>query len=284
MEPTKKRIELLKEKTLIIRQYILKMSYFVEKGCKAHPGPALSISDILTALYFEYLNVFPDDPNNPGRDRLVLSKGHAYLALYAVLAEKGFFDKSLLLSVRREGSILQGHPDMNKVPGVDMTTGSLGNGLGTGVGMALAAKIDNRGYKTVVIIGDGESQEGVVWEAAECAVKYKLSNLVAIIDKNNFQGCGSIEKIMPGIKHKERWEAFGWNVIEIDGHDHKEILSSFEEIERNRNNPLCIIASTVKGRGLSFMENDNSWHQKTLTEDEYNKGCEELGMSCDKDI
>jgi len=245
-----------------IRYEIVRVASLMGEERRAHPGPALSITDIMVALYYGVMKIDPYNPHWENRDRLILSKGHACLVLYTILSDLGYFDRRHLDTLRHIGSILQGHPDMRKTPGIDMTTGSLGNGLGLGLGIALAAKIDGRSYHTYVIIGDGESQEGVIWEAAQTAVKYNLDNLTAFLDVNGWQSCGSVLETMPGQRNRERWEAFGWNVININGHSFTEILTAIEAARNYKEKPTIILANTIKGKGISYMENDNSWHQK----------------------
>lgn len=255
----------MEEKALQLRYEIVKISYEVGPERKVHPGPALSIVDIVTVLFYQIMRINPKNPTWKDRDRFILSKGHACLVLYATLADLGYFPKIKLSTVRHISSILQGHPDMNKTPGVDMTTGSLGHGLGAGVGMALGAKLDRMDYYIYVLLGDGELNEGIVWEAAECASKYALDNLIAIVDENRFQSCGKTKDIMPPKNIVDKWKAFGWITQEINGHNLKEILSSLFWARKKKKEPKVIIAHTIKGKGVSFMENDNSWHQKALT-------------------
>jgi transketolase len=268
----------LETKARQIRLEIVRVATMMGEERRAHPGPALSITDIMVALYYQCLRIDPKIPKWADRDRLILSKGHACLVLYAILADLGYFEHAHLDTLRHVGSILQGHPDMQKTPGVDMTTGSLGNGLGLGVGVALAAKIDQKSYNTYVIIGDGESQEGVVWEAAQTAVKYQLDNLIAFLDINGLQSCGTVEETMPGQKNYERWEGFGWNAIHVDGHSFEEILDGIERARQHKGIPTIILAHTVKGKGVSFMENNNSWHQKSPTQEQWQLAQRELKM------
>jgi transketolase len=268
----------LKDKARQIRLEIVRLALLMGEERRAHPGPALSITDIMVALYYQVLHIDPKRPKWADRDRLILSKGHACLVLYAILADLGYFSRDHLDTLRHVGSILQGHPDMRKTPGVDMTTGSLGNGLGLGVGVALAAKIDQKSYRTYVIIGDGESQEGVVWEAAQTAVRYKLDNLTAFLDLNGWQSCGSVAETMSGQCDRKRWRGFGWNVIDIDGHSFEEILDGIELAHCCQGRPTMILAHTVKGKGVSFMENDNSWHQKAPTQEQWEIAQRELKM------
>ena len=257
-----------------LRMTIIYMLYKIGLDYKGHPGPALSIADIMTCLYFKVLNIDPINPKWPNRDRFVLSKGHACPALYAALSLRGFFDEKHLYSFRHIGSILQGHPDMRKTPGIDMTTGSLGHGLSIGVGMALAAKMDNKPFKTYVLLGDGEMQEGLVWEASMAAGHYKLENLVAIIDRNRWQSCDLVERTMNIEPLSNKLDSFNWKVVEIDGHNMKEICIALSTPHNNR--PLAIIANTTKGKGVSFMEENNSWHQRPITKQEFEKAISEL--------
>lgn len=226
-----------------------------------HPGGALSSADVMTALYFEVMNNI--DPKNPGRedrDRFVLSKGHSSIGLYSVLHLKGFIDKATLLTFRQNGSILSGHPDMRKVPGVEMSTGSLGHGLSVGAGMALAGKMDKKNYRVFVIVGDGESQEGSIWEAIMFAAHYKLDNLTVILDRNGIQIDGFTENIMSLEPYADKWKAFGWEVREINGHSMTEIVPTLKSVPFVKGKPSVVIAKTIKGKGVSFMENTNAWH------------------------
>ena len=234
-----------------------------------HPGGSLSIAEIMTYLYFVEMNVDPKDPKNVNRDRFVLSKGHTAPALYAALAERGFFPKEDLVSLRKTASYLQGHPDMKGVPGVDMSTGSLGQGISTACGMALSAKISGDDYRVYTIVGDGESEEGQVWEAAMFAAHYKLDNLVAFVDLNGLQIDGSIYEVMNPTPHDEKLRAFGWNVITIDAHDFDQIESALNEARETKGRPTAIIAKSVKGKGVSYMENACEWHGQAPKEDLY---------------
>ncbi|MFG6319804.1 MAG: transketolase [Clostridia bacterium] len=263
----------LKLKATKIRRNIVNMIYLASSG---HPGGALSITDILTVLYFTEMNVDPLNPKDENRDRFVLSKGHASAALYATLAERGFIQNEDLLGFRKLDSNLQGHPDMNKVPGVDMTTGSLGQGLSTANGMALAGKLDNKNYRVYCVLGDGEIEEGQVWEAAMSASHYKLDNLCVIVDNNNLQIDGTVDKVMSPYPIAEKFESFGFNVIEIDGHDYKQIIEAFENAKKITGKPTAIIAKTIKGKGVSFMENQASWHGKAPTEEEFTQAMKDL--------
>ena len=244
-------------------------------GC-GHPGGSLSIADILTYLYFEELNVDPKDPKKADRDRFVLSKGHTAPALYAVLAEKGYFPKEDLNTLRQIDSYLQGHPDMKGTPGVDMSTGSLGLGFSTACGMALAAKIDGKDYRTYTIVGDGESEEGQIWEAAMFASHYKLDNLCAVLDLNKLQIDGPIAEVMNPMPHDEKFRAFGWHVIVIDAHSFSDLEAAFEEAKTVKGKPTMIIANSVKGKGVSYMENKCEWHGQAPKEDQYKIAVEEL--------
>jgi transketolase len=241
-----------------------------------HPGGSLSAADILIYLYFKEMNINSEDKDNPNRDRFILSKGHAAPVLYGTLAMKGFFSSSQLKTLRKAGSILQGHPDMHKIPGVEMSTGSLGQGFSASVGVALSGKIDERPYRVYTLLGDGELQEGIVWEAAMAAAHYKLDNLVAIVDNNGLQIDGTNDEVMKVNPLKEKWESFGWNVIEADGHCFNSIEKAFENAKQIKGQPTVIIAKTVKGKGVSFMENQVGWHGVTPSEAERAKAIEEL--------
>ncbi len=233
-----------------------------------HPGGALSALDILTVLYFDKMNVRADEPRWEDRDRFILSKGHAVPALYAVLAEKGYFPKEKLATLRAYGSILQGHPDMKSTPGIDMSSGALGQGLSAGVGMALAGKLQEKAYRVYVMLGDGELQEGQVWEAVMSAAQYKLDHLIAIVDYNGLQINGTNEEVMNIAPLAEKFAAFNWNVIKLDGHDMNAISAAIDCALTVKEQPTVLIAKTVKGKGVSFMENNPSWHGKTPNEKE----------------
>ena len=234
-----------------------------------HPGGSLSIADVLTYLYFEEMKVDPNNPKDKDRDRFVLSKGHTAPALYSTLAERGFFPKEELKTLRKTHSRLQGHPDMKGVPGVDMSTGSLGLGISTACGMALSAKVSGDSYRVYTVIGDGESEEGQVWEAAMFAAHYKLDNLVAILDWNGLQIDGAITEVMNPTPHDEKFRAFGWHVISINAHDFAEIEAAFAEAKTVSGKPTVIIAKSVKGKGVSYMENACEWHGQAPKEDLY---------------
>lgn len=269
-----KTIEELKEQAKELRKTALTMIYQAQSG---HPGGSLSAADIVTALYFREMKIDPSSPRWPDRDRMVLSKGHVCPILYSALALKGYFDEKVLSTLRREGSILQGHPDMKKCPGIDISTGSLGQGISCGAGMALAGKRDHKDYRVFVLVGDGECDEGQVWEAAEAAVKYKLDNLVVFVDNNRLQNDGICEDIMPTRDLKEKFQAFGFESYRINGHSMDEIVATLELV-RNRKNgrPKAIVCDTVKGKGVSFMENVPSWHGVAPNEEEYKTAMEEL--------
>ncbi len=256
----------LKRHAAAVRLGVLDGTHAAASG---HPGGSLSIADVVTYLYFEEMNVDPKDPKNPNRDRLVLSKGHTAPALYAVLAEKGYFPKEDLLTLRQADSYLQGHPDMKHTPGVDMTTGSLGLGVSAACGMALAAKIDKKDYRTYAIIGDGESEEGQVWEAAMFAAHYKLDNLCFILDLNGLQIDGKITDVMNPTPHDKKFEAFGFNVLNADAHDFESLESAFRAARECHGRPTAIIVHSVKGKGVSFMENQVGWHGKAPNDTEY---------------
>ena len=272
-------MEDLKQKALSIRKNIVEMIYMASSG---HPGGALSCADILTALYFSEMNVDSSNPKMEDRDRLVLSKGHASAALYATLAEKGFFEKEKLLGFRNINSILQGHPDMKNIPGVDMSTGSLGQGLSASNGMAMAAKIDGKDYRVYCIMGDGEIEEGQVWEAAMTSSHYKLDNLCVIVDYNNLQIDGKITEVINPTPIDEKFKSFGFNVININGNDLDEILSAFEKARTAKGRPTAIIAKTIKGKGVSYMENQVGWHGKAPSEEERNIAINELSEAEDR--
>lgn len=256
-----------------IRRGIIESVYSGQSG---HPGGSLSIADIMTVLYFYEMNIDPKNPKNENRDRLVLSKGHCAPALYSTLANRGYFGVEELTTLRNIESRLQGHPDMNKVPGVDMTTGSLGQGLSASNGMAIAGKLDNKDYRVYCIMGDGEIEEGQVWEAAMASNKYKLDNLCVIVDNNNLQIDGTIEEVMSSYPIDEKFKSFGFQVINIDGHNLQEIIDAFDVARNVKGKPVCIIAKTTKGKGVSFMENKAEWHGKAPNEEQYLQAMKEL--------
>ena len=259
-----------------IRISIIETVYNAKSG---HPGGSLSCADILTVLYFNQMNINPEKPNAEGRDRFVLSKGHCSPALYSVLARKGYFDKEELKTFRKIGSNLQGHPDMNKVPGVDMTTGSLGQGLSSAVGMAIASKMDSAGCRVYCLIGDGEIDEGQIWEAAMTASNKKLDNLCVILDNNGLQLETNIDEILDPTSLHDKFSSFGFNVIECDGHNINNLIDAFDSAKQKKGMPSVIIARTIKGKGVSFMENQIEWHGKAPSEEEYNKALEELNSN-----
>ena len=256
----------LKRKANNLRISIIEEVYNAKCG---HPGGSLSIADIMTYLYFVEMNVDPKNPKMDNRDRFVLSKGHTAPALYAALAERGFFPKEDLVTLRKTASYLQGHPDMKGVPGVDMSTGSLGQGISTACGMALSAKVSGDSYRVYTVLGDGESEEGQVWEAAMFAAHYKLDNLVAIVDFNGLQIDGPITEVMNPTPHDEKFSAFGWNVITIDAHNFDEIESAFKQARETKGKPTAIIAKSTKGKGVSYMENACEWHGQAPKDDLY---------------
>ncbi len=263
----------LEKKAKEIRRGIIEEVYSAKSG---HPGGSLSIADVMTVLYFNEMNIDETNPKWEDRDRLVLSKGHCSPVLYSCLAERGFFDKENLKNFRKIDSNLQGHPDMNKVPGVDMTSGSLGQGLSVANGMAIAGKLDNKNYRVYAILGDGEIEEGQIWEAAMASSKYKLDNLCVIIDKNNLQIDGKTEDIMSSAPLDEKFKSFGFDVIEIDGNNILEIMKALAKAKITKNKPTCIIARTTKGKGVSFMEDKAEWHGKAPNEEQYNQAIEDL--------
>ena len=241
-----------------------------------HPGGSLSATEIFTYLYFEEMNVDPKDPKKADRDRFVLSKGHTAPGLYSTLAQKGFFPKEDLVTLRHTGSYLQGHPDMKHIPGVDMSSGSLGQGISAAVGMAIAGKLDNADYRVYTLLGDGEIQEGQVWEASMLAAHRKLDNLVVIVDNNNLQIDGEITEVNSPYPIDKKFEEFNFHVINIDGNDFDQIDAAFKEAKTVKGQPTAIIAKTVKGKGVSFMENQVGWHGKAPNDEEYKIAMEEL--------
>jgi transketolase len=266
-------VEELKQMAVNIRCDIIEMICTAKAG---HPGGSLSAADVVTALYFRVMNLDPKNPDWPDRDRFILSKGHACPVWYAALAERGYFDKSHLGTLRQINSILQGHPDMHKTPGIDMTAGSLGHGLSAGLGMALSGKLRQKDYRVWVIIGDGESQEGSIWEAAMAAAKWKADNLTAILDRNHLQNDDCVDVEMPIEPVADKWRAFGWHVMEIDGHNMEEIVEALETAKTIKGKPTMIIAHTIKGKGVSFMENVVDWHGKAPCQEEAECALEEI--------
>lgn len=241
-----------------------------------HPGGALSMVDLLVSLYFHKMNIDPANPNWPDRDRLILSKGHGNASYYAVLAERGYFNKDVLLTLRQYHSILQGHPDMTLTPGVDMSTGSLGQGLSIGCGMALAGKMQQKNYHVYVIIGDGELDEGQNWEALMSAAKYNLDNLILIVDYNGLQINGTNEEVMRISPLNKKLVSFNWNVLEIDGHNFQKIFDALDTANNYRGQPTVIIAKTIKGKGISYMENNPAWHGNIPTNEQFTTAFKEL--------
>ena len=266
-------IKELANKAVEVRKGIIEAVY---SGKSGHPGGSLSIADILTVLYFNEMNIDEKNPKWEDRDRLVLSKGQCSPALYSCLANRGFFKVEELKTFRNINSNLQGHPDMNKVPGVDMTTGSLGQGLSCANGMAIAGKMNNKNYRVYCILGDGEIEEGQVWEAAMASNKYKLDNLCVIVDNNNLQIDGTIEEVMSSYPIDDKFRSFGFEIIKINGHDIEEILKAFEVARNVKGKPTLIIAKTIKGKGVSYMENKVGWHGKAPNEEEFNQAIKEL--------
>jgi transketolase len=267
-------IQDLELKAKLFRREILEMTFLAGSG---HPGGSMSAIDIITVLYYHIMHVDPNNPQWEDRDRFILSKGHVCPALYTVLAEKGFFPKEALWTLRKPGSILQGHPDMRITPGVDMSTGSLGQGLSVACGMALAARLDNKEFSTYCMMGDGEIQEGNIWEGALFAAHYNLDNLIAILDKNKLQIAGFTEDIIALDPLIAKWEAFGWDVIELlDGNDIDQIIRAFDSVKTLTGKPKIIIANTIKGKGVSFMEDQPEYHGRALSASEMDRARKEL--------
>ena len=264
----------LNEITNVIRKDIVSM---ICKSKSGHPGGSLSAVEILTALYFDQMNIDPTNPKMEDRDWFVLSKGHAAPALYATLSERGYFDKEELNHLRQIGSMLQGHPDMKKIPGVEMSTGSLGQGFSVACGMAMAAKLDNAPWNVYALLGDGEVQEGIIWEAAMSAAHYKLDNMIAFLDYNGLQIDGDVESVMNINPIEDKFKTFGWNVITIDGHDFDQIFAALDMAKDTVDKPTMIIAKTIKGKGVSFMENQASWHGSAPSEEQLQQALSELG-------
>ena len=267
------KVEALEKISNDIRKNIVKSVYNAQSG---HPGGSLSCADILTVLYFNQMNINPKEPKSEERDRFVLSKGHCSPALYSTLAQRGYFDEKDLEKFRKIDSNLQGHPDMNKVPGVDMTSGSLGQGLSVANGMALSSKIESMGYRVYCLLGDGEIEEGQVWEAAMTSSKYQLDNLCVIVDNNNLQIDGNIKNVKGLNKIEEKFESFGFNVITVDGNNIEQLIDAFDRAKMTKKMPTAIIAKTIKGKGVSFMENNVEWHGKAPNQEQYEKAIKEL--------
>ena len=271
----KKIIDRLDLMAVTVRKHVIEMLYRAKSG---HPGGSLSAVDMIVALYFTHMNHDPKNPDDPDRDRFILSKGHAVPALYAVLAESGYFSVDELKNLREINSMLQGHPVCSYVPGIEASTGSLGHGLSFANGVALAGKLDKNEYNVYVMLGDGETDEGQVWEAAAAASHYRLDNLTAFIDRNFLQIDGNTEEVMRLESARDRWSSFGWHVTEIDGHNMKQILDALNETDNHKRHPSVIILNTVKGKGVSFMENNVDFHGVPPNEMEYNMAMEELDL------
>ena len=271
---TKIDFETLSKTALTIRRDIIKMLGIAGSG---HPGSSLSCTDILILLYFHFLRHDAKNPKWPDRDRLIFSKGHGCPALYSVLARAGYFDPKLLLTLRQLGSPLQGHPDMRRLPGIEASTGSLGQGLSVAIGCALAARFDKKDFKTYAIISDGEMNEGQIWEAAAFASFHKLSNLIAVLDYNKYQLSGATKDILDMEPVATKWRSFGWETRELNGHDHQELFDAFEWALAAKSAPRILIANTIKGKGVSFMENNNHFHGVANTKDETAAALKELG-------
>ena len=267
---TNEELEIMAKK---VRKGIIEAVYSNNSG---HPGGSLSIADILTVLYFKEMNIDPKNPKWEDRDRLVLSKGHCSPALYSCLANRGYFPVEDLKTFRNINSYLQGHPDMKNIPGVDMTTGSLGQGLSSANGMAIAGKMEGKDYRVYCVLGDGEIEEGQIWEAAMTSAKYKLDNLCVIVDNNNLQIDGTIEEVMSPYPIDEKFRSFGFQIINIDGHNIREIIDALDVAKNVKEKPVCIIAKTIKGKGISYMENKAEWHGKAPNEEQYELALKEL--------
>ena len=267
-------IKALEKTTAEVRVGVVKAIHNAGSG---HPGGSLSAADIVTALYFSEMNVDPKNPKMEGRDKFILSKGHAGPVQYSALALKGYFPVEDFMTLRKLGSKFQGHPDMNKVPGIEMSTGSLGQGFAAAGGMAIANKLNNDPGRIYVLLGDGEIQEGIVWEAAMSAAHYKLDNMVGILDYNGLQIDGRNEDVMTVAPVADKFRAFGWNVLEINGHDFEEILDAFAKARECKGKPTMIVAKTVKGKGVSFMEDNAGWHGKAPNDEETEQAVAELG-------
>ncbi len=274
-----KKLTELKLTAANVRKHILTGTHAAASG---HPGGSLSIADVVTLLYFEVMNVSPEAAKSPDRDRFVLSKGHCAPALYGALAERGFFPKEDIATLRKAGSYLQGHPDMKSVPGVDMSSGSLGQGISAANGMALAGKIDKKDYRVYTILGDGELEEGQVWEAAMYASHYKLDNLTAFVDFNGLQIDGDISKVMSPLPIDKKFEAFGWNVILCDAHDFNALLDAINQPKETKGKPTMIILASIKGKGVSFMENNAAWHGSAPNDEQYAQAMKEIDAEIER--
>lgn len=271
-------IEKISDKARLLRADVIRMTYQAGSG---HPGGSLSAADILATLYFHHLKHDPKNPKWEERDRFILSKGHAAPILYAALAESGYFNRNILKTLRKLGSILQGHPDMRKVPGVEISTGSLGHGFSAALGFALAARIDRKDHNIYVMIGDGECQEGEIWESAMFAAHYKLDNLVGILDYNRLQIDGHINEVLSLGNLRDKWNAFGWATFEIDGHNIEQIISALDEAKEIKGLPSMIIANTTKGKDVGFMEDVADFHGKAPSKEEAEKALKEMGFKVD---
>ena len=264
----------LKNTAVDLRRHVIDMIYKAQSG---HPGGSLSVADFVTACYFREMRVDPKNPRWEDRDRFILSKGHVCPAQYAALAMKGYFGMEVLDTLRKEGSMLQGHPDMKKCPGIDISTGSLGQGLACGVGMAIDGKRRGRDYRVYVAVGDGECQEGEIWEACQTANKYRLDNLIIFVDDNGLQLDGTTDEVMPNINLGHKFQAFGFDVYEIDGNDMEQVVAAIELAKTVKNgHPKCLFAHTVKGKGVSFMENECGWHGMAPNKEQYEQAMKEL--------
>jgi transketolase len=275
------RLKQLRRTAIQLRRHVVESVHHAGAG---HLGGPMSAAEILTALYFEVMNVDPTQPEDPDRDRFILSKGHCSIGLYAALALRGYFPEEELKSFDAIDSRLQGHPDMAVLPGLDMSTGSLGQGLSPGIGMALAARLQDKAYHTWVVVGDGDSQEGQIWEAAFVAARYGLTNLTCILDWNGLQqygwpteaGYGNSDRLPPQENPVARWQSFGWRTIEIDGHDLEQVVAACQESRASESGPTIIIAKTIKGKGISYMEGDYTWHSRPVTDEDLSVARQEL--------
>lgn len=269
----KELVAKLKEQAQTVRLTLLDMIYKAQSG---HPGGSLSATEFMTALYFNELNIDPKNPKWEDRDRFVLSKGHVCPVLYTCLALRGYFDTEILGTLRKEGSILQGHPDMKRCPGIDISTGSLGQGISVAVGMAIAGKRDAKDYRVFTLVGDGETNEGQVWEAAQTASKYQLDNLVVIVDNNNLQNDDTCDVVMPTLDLAKKFEAFGFETFAIDGHDMEAVVDALANAKTKNGKPKCIVGKTVKGKGVSFMENVVMWHGMAPNDEQYTQAIKDV--------
>ena len=276
MSLSKERKDFLEGLCKRLRQDLIKLLYGIQTG---HPGGSLSSTEIMTTLYFEKLRVDPKNPKDPNRDRFILGKGHAAPMLYQILSERGFFPQDDLATLRQLNSHLQGHPCAKKTCGVELSTGPLGLGLPAGLGMAMAARLDGKDFRTYVLMGDGELQEGIVWEAAMSAARFDADNLLVIVDHNGVQLDGTVEEIMPMGDLAAKWRAFGWNVISADGHRVDEISAAIDQAQSVKGKPSVILAKTVKGKGISFMEGKSAWHGKPISKEDYVNAMKELGVT-----